>query len=251
MLNKKNLTVKAILSFDKIRLTLIPNTAILIFARTPEQEALSKKWLKGGLYAHNLSLARLLLDQALQKARLSKLPVIVIDSGNQKGVTFGERFSNAIADVFNMGYDNVIAVGTDCPRLRTTTILQAYRQLQRKRMVIGPDLRGGAYLLAFNREIFVPAKFENLEWQTNRLCENIQKYTVGIGSGFEILPYLGDFHQYISRRITNPLRLFLNSACLAFISSLVSALKKSTAAGFLQLTIPPVSLASLKAPPAF
>ncbi len=39
-------------------------------------------------------------------------------------------------------------VGSDCPRLTTTDIVTAFRELATRRLVLGPDHRGGCYLIA-------------------------------------------------------------------------------------------------------
>ncbi len=192
----------------------------------------------------------MLINQTIQKANATGLPVIVIDSEHQKGDNFGQKLSNAFSEVFSRGYENVIAIGTDCPRLNTGTILYAYSQLQRSPLIIGPDLRGGTYLIALNKKAFIQHQFEKLVWQSYQLCDNIKNYASELVVDITILQRLGDFHQHVSIYNTTGLVALLNDSCFRFICQLLTMLKEDILSSFIHLFVPPVSSTSLKAPPA-
>ena len=192
----------------------------------------------------------MLINQTIQKANATGLPVIVIDSENQKGDNFGQKLSNAFGEVFSRGYENVIAIGTDCPRLNAGTILSAYNQLQRSPLIIGPDLRGGTYLIALNKKAFIQHLFEKLAWQSYQLCDNIKNYASDIAVNITVLQRLGDFHQHVSINNATRLVALLNDSCFRFICRLLTMLKETILSSFIHLFVPPVSSASLKAPPA-
>ena len=65
----------------------------------------------------------------------------------QSGVTFAERLDLALEEISDLGYDEIVVIGSDCPGLTTTDITAAFAGLASKRLVLGPDHRGGCYLI--------------------------------------------------------------------------------------------------------
>jgi hypothetical protein len=89
----------------------------------------------------------------------------------QSGRGFAERFENAIETIAKLGYDEVVAVGRDCPGLRARDIEQAFAELTAKKLVLGPDHRGGCYLIAFraaDRELL-----RDVRWKRNTDCAQL------------------------------------------------------------------------------
>ncbi|NJO01205.1 MAG: DUF2064 domain-containing protein, partial [Bacteroidia bacterium] len=97
-------------------------TALLIFANTPQQELASKALVPQFKPSDELRLAQAMVSYARQVAYASKLPVVEIFSDQQVGHNFAERYTHAIAQVFAMGYQNVISIGGDCPGLRVSDL---------------------------------------------------------------------------------------------------------------------------------
>lgn len=89
--------------------------ALIFFSRTSVDEAKYKFWFKGK--TKNLHAASLLINKAESSIQKSGIPVYHFHEQNQKGDTFGERIANAYQEVFDMGYEQVISVGNDCPDL--------------------------------------------------------------------------------------------------------------------------------------
>lgn len=70
---------------------------------------------------------------------------------SQRGRGFGQRLENAVADLAAMGYRHVVIVGRDCPELSPADVMTALDHLRSgKRLVVGPDQRGGCWLIALN-----------------------------------------------------------------------------------------------------
>ena len=67
----------------------------------------------------------------------------------QTGRDFAARLENAVEKVAALGYDEIVAIGRDCPGLRSSDVEQAFAQLKTSKLVLGPDHRGGCYLIAF------------------------------------------------------------------------------------------------------
>ena len=70
----------------------------------------------------------------------------------QSGRDFRERLENAIETICALGYEEIVVVGRDCPNLYAGDIALAFEQLRCNRLVLGPDHRGGCYLIAFRSE---------------------------------------------------------------------------------------------------
>lgn len=161
------------------------HTAILLFTRTAEKEASLKRLQQ--LQVNNVTLHRSLQGLALNTASSTGLPVVCITEDQQRGYSFGERIANAFRELFYLGYYNVIGVGADCPDLNSEDIEHAHEALQHGNAVIGPDKRGGAYLIAMNRDMFKSQIFERLLWQTSNLCSDLELYFGSIDAKCELL----------------------------------------------------------------
>lgn len=144
-------------------------TAILIFANSSQEES-QHKTIVGGekLFSY-------FNEQILEKVQKTGLPYFVYSEKEQQGITFGARFSNAIADIFSKGFTQIISVGNDTPSLEATDILKADQDLQQNNVVLGPANDGGIYLLGIHKKQFNKATFEKLPWQTRNLRTVFQK----------------------------------------------------------------------------
>jgi glycosyltransferase A (GT-A) superfamily protein (DUF2064 family) len=146
---------------------LVPSTAsrrcILLFARTAKEEACAKRLSRArGLFA----LAR---RRVLAAARSLGIDLLVAGPGGallQRGGSFAERLENAFADARALGYEAIVAVPTDVPRLGRRQLAAAFRRLAAAPVVLGPSPDGGAYLIGCRND---PAGlFAGVRWQTSR-----------------------------------------------------------------------------------
>ena len=85
-----------------------------------------------------------------------------------------------------------MVIGNDCPALTTTHLLRAVNQLHSAPVVLGPDRRGGLYLLGLTRAVFEQLSLPSLPWQTDRLYQAVCR--VCAGEPVTCLPRLGDNH---------------------------------------------------------
>ena len=91
---------------------------------------------------------------------------------DQVGRTFGQRFDHAIATLLAAGYDEIVAVGGDCPGLARSDIEAAFAELRSHELVLGPDHRGGCYLIGFRscaRQLL-----RGVRWNRNRDCAELR-----------------------------------------------------------------------------
>ncbi|MEC3906825.1 DUF2064 domain-containing protein [Tamlana sp. 2201CG12-4] len=144
-------------------------TAILIFAYSAEKEATLKP------FQHSKRVFDALNVQTQDIAKKSGFPYVVFSEKQQKGNSFGERFTHAIQSVYNKGYDTVITIGNDTPHLTTNHILKTAHHLQNHDMVLGPSIDGGFYIMGLKKSQFNTKTFLELPWQTSQLNRSISQ----------------------------------------------------------------------------
>lgn len=161
-------------------------TAVLVFANSSEEELTHKPLLNGEVLFDQLT------RRTIKVVQESKLPYFHFCEKEQSGISFSERFTNALKAVFEKGYVNVIAVGNDTPHLKTSHILEAFGKLKSGQMALGPSADGGFYLLGIRKNQFFEEKFKALPWQTNELAQAMMEISLEQGVEVFNLPTLFD-----------------------------------------------------------
>lgn len=162
------------------------DTVILLFSNTSQKEVQEKQIISGHtLFSH-------LHHSTLKEAQKTGLNVLVFNEHNQTGNSFGERFSNAIQQVFNKGYKHIITIGNDSPGLTQEHLIIAERNLKQYKNTIGPSFDGGVYLIAISKHQFQKEKFSALPWQTPKLYKALQLFLSSNHSKLQILEHLKD-----------------------------------------------------------
>jgi glycosyltransferase A (GT-A) superfamily protein (DUF2064 family) len=142
-------------------------TAILIFAHSAEHEAKVKPFL------YSKEVFQSLNQRTLQIAKETKLPYFLVTEKEQFGTTFGERFTNAMQSVYDLGYQSLIVIGNDTPHLATSQLNFANTKLAENGIVLGSSQDGGFYLLGIKKEHFKAETFLKLPWQNSNLSTAI------------------------------------------------------------------------------
>lgn len=171
------------------------NIALIFFSQSAELESRRKRWFRSAHRNRNWSLANSLVIQSSQVVYESGLAVFHYHEGNQEGNSFGERLANAFAEVFELGYQAVVAVGNDIPELYKTDWQFVVQELTNGRCVLGPSSRGGSYLIGLTHEAFQRKKFQALPWQTRQLFAALQQFC-SLESGPAILEQLADVNSF-------------------------------------------------------
>lgn len=171
-------------------------TAILIFTRTPQEEAQQKWFQQLGSTTNGRHIAQTLITHTRQVARSTAYPVIEISSRQQQGNSFGERLSHAIQLVWNRGFEQVLVVGTDTPHLSTALLQQAAEQISPIQSVLGAATDGGAYLIGLHCSQFQAAAFAALPWQEEHLFQALSAYLSPDDQRLHRLPTLSDIDNW-------------------------------------------------------
>jgi rSAM/selenodomain-associated transferase 1 len=87
--------------------------------------------------------------------------------GKQRGADLGARLANAFRDLFDEGAEKVVIIGTDSPWMGEKRILRAFRELDKRDVVLGPALDGGYYLVGMRQ--LLPQLFHGIDWGTSRV----------------------------------------------------------------------------------
>jgi hypothetical protein len=149
--------------------------AVLLFSRSASADARKKRIWSGSFFA-NLQLFNQLIACTRQKVADTGMPIFHFGEWNQRGQTFGERLTNAIHDVFELGYQSVIVVGNDTPDLSAHDLCIAQDALLQGRNVVGFTHEGGAYLIGLSREYFEKDTLRGLAWQTAELGSELRTF---------------------------------------------------------------------------
>lgn len=87
------------------------------------------------------------------------------------GASFGQRLEDAVEQLSALGYGKIVIVGSDCPSLAADDIANAFQTLEKKQLVLGPDHRGGCYLIGLRRED--RALLSGIRWHQNTDCAEL------------------------------------------------------------------------------
>lgn len=157
--------------------------AIILFVRDERREGEAKplpvRYRSGGYAALNRRIIA-----RLQPLLAGGADLLLVSEGSidtpaaavimQRGESFGERISNAAADAFALGYDEVAVVGNDCPTLAPADVAAAFQRLScGASLAAAPARDGGAYLIALRAGGINLWDFRNLPWQTPELFRGL------------------------------------------------------------------------------
>ncbi|HIJ59284.1 MAG TPA: glycosyltransferase [Nitrospirae bacterium] len=104
----------------------------------------------------------------------------------QKGKELGERLIGAFEQLFKDGFEKVCIIGADSPTLPIQFIYDAFNLLERSRMVIGPTIDGGYYLIGLNSQ--TPEIFKNILWGSEKVFQQTMEIANNLKLAYQILP---------------------------------------------------------------
>src|SRR5437899_100533 len=106
----------------------------------------------------------------------------------QRGNGFGERLSNAAADLLQVGFESCCLINSDSPTATADAFREAVAQLQSAddRIVLGPSDDGGYYLIGMKK--LHRRLFEQIDWSTERVFAQTLERASEIGLEVHVLP---------------------------------------------------------------
>ena len=108
----------------------------------------------------------------------------------QVGDDLGARMSKAFQQSFEMGYEQVCIIGTDCLELDADIIEQAFNDLTSNEIALGLAKDGGYYLLGMKR--LHPHLFQHKQWSTSTVGHDTLLDILHKKLSYKLLPLLSD-----------------------------------------------------------
>jgi uncharacterized protein len=109
---------------------------------------------------------------------------------DQIGDDLGARMEQALVEMFRIGYQRAVIVGTDLPALPESVYEEAFNQLAGHDLVLGPSLDGGYYLIGLSRT--APELFRHIPWSTPDVLRCTQTKAHALGLTTALLPQQRD-----------------------------------------------------------
>lgn len=108
----------------------------------------------------------------------------------QRGNSLGSRMRQAFSASFAEGFQKVVIIGADCPALSPCILEEAFCQLAKAGVVIGPARDGGYYLLGL--QLFLPELFTGIDWGTADVLSQTLKKAQRLEVTVKLLEPLAD-----------------------------------------------------------
>lgn len=114
----------------------------------------------------------------------------------QGGGDLGSRLTRAFGESFAAGRRKVMAIGSDCPYVKTTHLRDGFERLISASVILGPALDGGYWLIGMNR--YLPSLFEGISWGGAKVLEQTLQRTAALGIQTAMLETLEDVDDWES-----------------------------------------------------
>jgi hypothetical protein len=101
----------------------------------------------------------------------------------------------ALGDGFQDGYTSILIIGSDIPDISSAIIHQAFEELQKNNLVLGPAGDGGYYLIGMQKAVKDQAYaelFKAISWGTNKVLSQTIAAANQLGMGYALLENLKD-----------------------------------------------------------
>ena len=180
--------------------------AVIIFVRNPELGKVKTRLAATVGDEEALNIYALLLNHTMQEAGKVAADkfvyyhqqITIDDIWNvnefykklQTGESLGDKMKAAFDEIFKLGYNKIMIIGSDCLQLNSTIINAGFGLLDEHDTVIGPAKDGGYYLLGMKKNYgFL---FDNKTWSTESVFDesmkDMQQHHLSTG----LLPLLTD-----------------------------------------------------------
>jgi rSAM/selenodomain-associated transferase 1 len=100
--------------------------------------------------------------------------------------SLGRRMQEFFAGEFDRGASRVVLIGSDAPTLDPAVIVNAFRCLENRDVVLGPATDGGYYLVGSRLQ--APPIFEGVDWSTPSVLDQTIERLSTSGRSLAVLP---------------------------------------------------------------
>jgi hypothetical protein len=189
--------------------------ALIIFTRNPELGKCKTRLAKTVGDESALDIYKYLLQHTAQLSEKVKADKYVFYSENikrddiwnsavfnkklQEGDDLGQRMEHAFAELFELGYEKVLIIGSDLLDLTSDDVTEAFELLTDFETVIGPAKDGGYYLLGMKN--LHSDIFKNKDWGTATVLkstlEDLQNNNVHLLKELNDIDTFEDMQHYI------------------------------------------------------
>lgn len=115
---------------------------------------------------------------------------MIVEKKVQQEGDLGDRMKHACFTAFNEGYEKSVVIGSDCAELTTAILNEAFDELERNNVVIGPTKDGGYYLIGMTG--LYPQLFDDMPWSTSGLFQQTINTIESEGIAYSLLETLND-----------------------------------------------------------
>lgn len=109
---------------------------------------------------------------------------------DQSGGSLGQRMEAGINLLCSKGYEKVIVLGSDSPSLSLEIIDEAFELMDKQKIVLGPSLDGGYYLLGVCS--YPPDIFSGINWGSSSVFSETVERLGRERLKYSLLPYWYD-----------------------------------------------------------
>lgn len=113
----------------------------------------------------------------------------------QYGKDIGERMANTFDKLFNLGYNQVLIIGTDIVGDLLKELEDAFSHFKMSDIVLGPSHDGGFYLIGCKNR-FDNYIFRNIEWSTQNVLKKLVLNIEAKGYKYSLTNKLYDIDNY-------------------------------------------------------
>ncbi len=118
-----------------------------------------------------------------------------VELSAQKGGPLDQRMLEAFEAAFGAGCRRVVIIGTDIPGITDAIIDDAFEQLHRKDLVLGPATDGGYYLIGLRHSAIKSARpllSDAVAWGTDKVLQTSLEIADDCGLSYSLLAALTD-----------------------------------------------------------
>ena len=118
-----------------------------------------------------------------------------VELSAQEGGSLDKRMLEAFEAAFTVGCRRVVIIGTDIPGITDAIIDDAFEQLGRKDLVLGPATDGGYYLIGLRHSALNPGRpllSDVIAWGTDKVLQTSLEIAADCGLSYSLLAALTD-----------------------------------------------------------